>query len=328
MTQSVCFIIDTLSELNLKKDTSLAFMLEAQARGFEVYAVYQQDIFLNNDIDQNSKPQVFGLLKRMKLEKNAQLIQWQVEAEQVQNLNTMRFIFIRQDPPVDENYLNTTYLMDILQLQGVSVVNNPTSVRNCNEKLFAYQFPQCLVPSVVSTQKTIFHEFLDQWQDIIVKPLNGMGGQGIFRVKAGDQNLDSIVETLSAAGQIQIMAQRYIPEIVEGDKRILLINGKPIDYALARVPQKDALRGNLAAGGQGVGLPLTQRDRWLCEQIGPTLVEKGLIFVGLDVIGQYVTEINVTSPTCVRELDALFDLNISGVLFDQLEYIKTLTEDH
>ena len=169
---------------------------------------------------------------------------------------------------------------------------------------------------------SIFHEFLAQWQDIIIKPLNGMGGQGIFRVKQGDQNLDSMLEMLTEGGKIHVMAQQYIPEIVKGDKRILLINGKPIDYALARVPQDGALRGNLAAGGRGVGLELSDRDRWLCEQIGPSLVQRGLYFVGLDVIGDYVTEINVTSPTCVRELDEIFGLNISAILFDQLEYLK------
>jgi len=314
--------MDRLESLNLKKDTTLAFMLEAQQRGYSVFATYPHLLTIENNRDKDSVANIRITTSAQKVNLHIQAektIAWEVVEEKTIYLDSMDIVFMRQDPPLDLRYLNTTYILDIVQAHGVKVVNNPTSVRSANEKLMAYFFKDCGPPSLVSTQKSLFKAFLQKWQDIIIKPLDGMGGQGIFRVKLGDQNLDSIIETLSSNGLTHLMAQKYLPEIVDGDKRILIINGKPISHSLARIPQAGELRGNLAAGGSGVAKPLTERDRWLCAQVGPKLVEAGLTFVGLDVIGDYITEINVTSPTCVRELDAQLNMNISGLLFDQLE---------
>jgi len=193
-----------------------------------------------------------------------------------------------------------------------------TSTRPSNEKLFATDFPQCCAPTLVSSQSTLLRNFVQEFGDTVMKPLDGMGGSNIFRVRKDSPNISVVIEVLTQHGKTPIMAQRFVPEITEGDKRILMINGEPVPYALARIPKEGELRGNLAAGGTGQGRELSDRDRWICEQVGPTLKRKGLYFVGLDVIGDYLTEINVTSPTCIRELDAIFDINIAGQLFDTL----------
>jgi len=215
-------------------------------------------------------------------------------------------------------------VLEAAQRGGVQVINDPRSLRDCNEKLFALQFPQCIAPTLVARDTGELRRFVAEHGEAVLKPLDGMGGRGIFRVKAGDSNLNSMLETLLAGGphgegrQFAI-AQKYLPEIVKGDKRILLIDGEPVPYALARIPQGDEFRGNLAAGGRGEGIPLSDRDRWIAAQVAPELRRRGLRFVGLDVIGDYLTEINVTSPTCVRELDKQFGLNIAGQLFDAIE---------
>jgi glutathione synthase len=202
---------------------------------------------------------------------------------------------------------------------GVLVVNKPSSLRNANEKLFALQFPQCTPPTLVTSQANKIKNFVSQHETVILKPLGGMGGSSIFRTDKDDQNINVIIETLTQHGKHLIMAQRFIPEISKGDKRILLIDGVPVPYALARIPQKGDVRANLATGGIGEGMPLSEHDKWICEQVGPRLKQEGLLFVGLDVIGDYLTEINVTSPTCIRELDTQFDLNISALLMDRIE---------
>ncbi|MCG8611539.1 MAG: glutathione synthase, partial [Pseudomonadales bacterium] len=213
-------------------------------------------------------------------------------------------------------FVFATHILEQAEKLGVLVVNKPQSLRDFNEKLFATQFPQCCPPLLVSASAERIRTFYGEHQDIILKPLDSMGGNSIFRVKANDANLGVIIELLTGHGRKKIMAQKFIPEISAGDKRILLINGEPVPYALARIPMQGENRGNLAAGGTGVGQPLSDRDRWICAQVGPTLKEKGLLFVGIDVIGDYLTEINVTSPTCIRELDKQFELDIAGQLMD------------
>ena len=234
------------------------------------------------------------------------------------DLADLDIILMRQDPPFNAEYIYATYLLEKVEREGVLVVNRPGSVRDSNEKLFATDFPQCCAPTLVSSQSTLLRNFVQEFGDTVMKPLDGMGGSNIFRVRKDSPNISVVIEVLTQHGKTPIMAQRFVPEITEGDKRILMINGEPVPYALARIPKEGELRGNLAAGGTGQGRELSDRDRWICEQVGPTLKRKGLYFVGLDVIGDYLTEINVTSPTCIRELDAIFDINIAGQLFDTL----------
>jgi glutathione synthase len=226
---------------------------------------------------------------------------------------------MRKDPPFDMEYLYTTCLLERAENAGVLIVNKPAALRNSNEKLFTAWFPDCCAPSLVSRDPARLRAFLDQQTDIILKPLDAMGGASIFRVRAGDPNISVILETITELGQRTAMAQVFIPEISAGDKRILMIDGEPVPYALARIPAQGETRGNLAAGGRGEGVELSERDRWICARVGPELRARGLLFVGLDVIGNYLTEINVTSPTCIRELDRIYGLDIAGQLMDCLE---------
>ncbi len=228
-------------------------------------------------------------------------------------------LLMRKDPPFDMEFVYSTYLLQLAQEQGCLVVNNPQSIRDANEKLFTAWFPQCCPETLVSRNEKDFRAFLDKHQDIIVKPLDGMGGSSIFRVKQGDPNVGVIIETLTELETITAMAQKFIPEIKSGDKRILMVDGEPIPYCLARIPATGETRGNLAAGGRGEARPLSESDYKIAKQVGPTLKAKGLIFVGLDVIGDKLTEINVTSPTCIKEIDAAFSTNIASTLFDAIE---------
>jgi len=237
-----------------------------------------------------------------------------LEAGETIALTEMDAVFMRTDPPIDDLYLNATQVLDFARRQGVLVVNDPRALRDANEKLFALEFPQCTPPSLVSADAAQLLAFVAEQRDVIFKPLNAMGGRGIFRVKLGDPNSNVIIETLTEHGHDLIMAQRFIPEIAQGDKRILIVDGVVVPYALARIPAQGENRGNIAAGGKGVGVPLSERDHWICQQIIPALKERGLLFVGIDVIGDYLTEINVTSPTCIRELDAQYGLDIAGDL--------------
>jgi glutathione synthase len=234
-------------------------------------------------------------------------------------LQELDAILMRKDPPFDLEYIYCTYLLEQAEESGTLIVNKPASLRDCNEKLFTRVFPQCCVDTLVSRKPEILKAFIERHQDIIIKPLDGMGGQSIFRVRAGDPNTNAIIEAVSHHGRSQTMVQRYIPEISAGDKRILLVDGVAIPYALARLPAPGENRGNIAAGASTRGQPLSERDQWLCEQVGSELRARGLMFVGIDVIGDYITEINVTSPTCIRELDREFDLNISADLFACIE---------
>ena len=220
---------------------------------------------------------------------------------------------------MDMEYLYTTYFLEDAERQGTLIVNRPASLRDCNEKLFTGWFPQCCAPSLVSRDAARLRAFIKEYGDVVLKPLDAMGGASVFRVRHNDPNISVILETLTAMGRRTAMAQEFIPEIASGDKRILMVDGEPVPYALARIPAQGETRGNLAAGGRGEGVELSERDYWICEQVGPELRQRGLMFVGLDVIGDYLTEINVTSPTCIRELDALYDLDIAGQLMDCIE---------
>lgn len=319
MTIKLGIVMDPIASINTKKDSSFAMLLEAQRRGYDIYYMEMTDLFIENN-------QAMAFTRSLKLEDNSnhwfQFLNIS-EAHSEQNsaipLEELDVILMRKDPPFDMEYIYATYILELAEQRGTLIVNNPRSLRDANEKLFTHQFPQCTVPTLVSRNQSQFKQFLQTHDDIIVKPLGGMGGHSIFRVKKNDPNLNVILETMTDHAKQYIMAQRFIPEISAGDKRILLINGKPVDYALARIPTEGETRGNLAAGGSGVGVPLTDRDYWLCQQVAPRLKEMGLIFVGMDVIGDYITEINVTSPTCIRELDKLYDLNISGLLMDVIE---------
>jgi glutathione synthase len=226
---------------------------------------------------------------------------------------------MRKDPPFDMEYIYATYLLERAEGQGVKVFNKPQSLRDCNEKFFATYFPECCPPLVVSRNLDVLRDFHAKHRNVVFKPLDGMGGKSIFRLMENDPNLSVVLETLTDSGRSQIMGQVYLPEIVDGDKRILMVNGEPVPYALARIPAAGSTRGNLAAGGRGVGQPLSDRDRWIAEQVGPELKKRGLAFVGIDVIGDYLTEVNVTCPTCIRELDAQFSIDIGSMLFDHVE---------
>jgi len=304
-------VMDPIDSINYKKDSTLAMLLSAQSRNWQLHYMEPQDLYLDQGIASAS-------MRKLEVAANPQCW-YSLGVAQDRALSDLDVILMRKDPPFDNEFLYATQLLEMAEDKGSLLVNRQQSLRDFNEKLFATRFPQCCPPLLVSRNMQRLRGFHAEHQDVIFKPLDGMGGMSIFRVGPQDPNLSVILELLTQHGKRQIMAQRYIPEIVKGDKRILMIDGEPLDYALARVPLAGESRGNLAAGGTGVGVPLTERDRWICQQVGPTLKQKGLIFVGLDVIGDYLTEINVTSPTCIRELDTAFGLDIAGQLMDCIE---------
>lgn len=304
-------VMDPIGSINVKKDSTFAMLLEAQRRGWEIFYMEQRDLWLRDGAAR-------ARVRALRVQDNPEhWFEFGVEREQA--LAELDVLLMRKDPPFDMEYIYTTYILERAEAAGVLVLNKPQALRDANEKLFTAWFPQCTPPTLVTRDKTRLRAFLNEHADIILKPLGGMGGASIFRLRAGDPNVNVAIETLTAHETRYVMAQRFIPEISAGDKRILLVNGAPVPYALARIPAPGETRGNLAAGGSGVGVELSARDRWICEQVGPMLREKGLLFVGLDVIGDYLTEINVTSPTCIRELDALYGLNIAGTLLDVIE---------
>ncbi|SEG82268.1 glutathione synthase [Marinobacterium lutimaris] len=311
MTIKVGIVMDPIESITFKKDTSLGLLHAAQRKGWELHYMEQSHLFSRDGVAQ---------AKMAPLKVAMDPDNWFERGEYaVRPLADMDVILMRQDPPFTNEFLYTTHLLAMAERDGVLVVNRTQSVRDCNEKLFATQFPQCCPPVLVTRDAQLLRDFHAEHQDVIFKPLDGMGGSSIFRIKEDGVNLGVIIETLTEHGQQTIMAQKYLPEIKDGDKRILMINGEPVPYALARIPSAGETRGNLAAGGRGEGRPLSDRDRWICAQVGPTLKEKGLYFVGLDVIGDYLTEINVTSPTCLRELDNQFGLDIGMQLMDCIE---------
>jgi glutathione synthase len=302
--------MDPIGSIKIHKDSTFAMLLEAQARGWVVRYMEQNDLFLRDG-------QTFAHHHALRLIENEH--RWHELGESLtEPLAAMDVVLMRKDPPFDMEYIYTTYLLERAEDAGVLVVNKPRSLRDANEKLFTAWFPQCTPPTLVTRSSEQIRSFLAEHGDIILKPLGGMGGESVFRLRRGDPNTNVVLETLTADETRFAMAQRFIPEIAQGDKRILLVDGEPIPYALARIPAEGETRGNLAAGGTGVGVPLSERDRWICAQVGPVLRERGLLFVGLDVIGDYLTEINVTSPTCIRELDRLYGLHISAGLMDAI----------
>ncbi|MFK7160309.1 glutathione synthase [Marinospirillum sp. MEB164] len=304
-------VMDPIQQINYKKDTTLALLLAAQKRGWQLKYLEIDDLYLDQ-----GRP--WGRMRDLQVMADEQ--QWFRLGEPVTApLAELDILLMRQDPPFDRAFLTSTWLLEAAEKEGVLVANRPQSLRDCNEKLFAQQFPQCCPPTLVTSQLDLIRAFHAEHQDVILKPLDGMGGMGVFRIAADGMNLSAVVEQLTEQGRYPIMAQRYLPEITEGDTRILVINGEPVPFGLARIPMAGETRGNLAAGGRGVARPLTERDYWLVAQVAPTLKAKGLYFVGLDVIGDYLTEINVTSPTCVRELDAQCGLDIASQLMDCLE---------
>lgn len=304
------FILDPYANLNIAKDTSVAMMREASARGHTLYVCQQHDIFLRNEV-------VHFNVQRITL---AEGNEWYKLGEVTQVLpSDTDAILMRKDPPFDNEYLYSTYLLELAEKQGGTVINNPAAVRSWNEKLSVARFPQFCPEFLVSSNPQQIRGFLTEQQDIVVKPLDGMGGTSIFRLTLNDPNIGVILETITNFGKQTIMAQQYLPEIKQGDKRIIIINGNPLDYALARIPQGGETRGNLAAGGKGVAQPLTKRDIDIATTIGQTLKKEGLFFVGLDVIGDYVTEINVTSPTGIVELAAQTPCKPASVFLDALE---------
>jgi glutathione synthase len=313
---SVAVLMDPIGAIKTAKDTTFAMLLEAQRRGHALYYMEQGDLALHDDVP-------FARLAPLSVTEGP--VNWFSLGERAwRDLRELDVILMRKDPPVDAQFIYDTMVLEAAQRGGVQVINDPAGLRDCNEKLFTLQFPQCIVPTLVARDATELRRFVAEQGEVVLKPLDGMGGRGIFRVKAGDSNLNSMLETLLAGGprgegRQFTVAQKFIPQISAGDKRILVVDGEPVPYALARIPQGDEFRGNLAAGGRGEGVPLSERDRWIAAQVAPELRRRGLRFVGLDVIGDYLTEINVTSPTCVRELDQQFGLNIAGLLFDAIE---------
>ncbi|NWN90217.1 glutathione synthase [Marinobacter adhaerens] len=311
MTVRLGVVMDPIEDIHFAKDSSLAMLWAAQNRGWEIEYMELPDMYLDGG---KAMARTRSLTVRMDPEDWYSFGQTRERA-----LGDLDVILMRQDPPVDREFLIATYILDSAEQQGALVVNPAATLRDCNEKLFATQFEDLTPPLLVSRSADRFREFYARHGDIIMKPVDGMGGQSIFRVKENDFNLGVIIETLTNYGAHQAMAQKYIPEISDGDKRILMIEGEAVPYSLARIPSQGENRGNLAAGGRGEGRELTERDREICARVAPAIKEKGLMFVGLDVIGDYLTEINVTSPTCIRELDTAFGLSISDLLMDAIE---------
>ncbi|WP_046078939.1 glutathione synthase [Halomonas sp. HG01] len=301
-------VMDPIADLSFKKDTSLAMLWAAQDRGWSLHYMEQEDLFLRDG-------RAHARMCDLEVFRDAE--RWYALGEaEARPLAELDVVLMRKDPPVDGHFLNAVHLLGFAEREGVLVVNPTRALLECNEKLFAQQFPECCAPTLVSCRETELRAFHAEHGDVILKPLDGMGGSGIFHVQPDGRNLGAIIETLTEGGRRQIMAQRYLPEIKDGDTRILLVDGEPVEYGLARIPSAGETRGNLAAGGQGVSRELTDRDRWLIGQVQPMIHEKGLMFVGLDVIGDYITEINVTSPTCVREIDDQRGTDIAGQLMD------------
>jgi glutathione synthase len=311
MTLSVAVLMDPIEAIHVEKDSTFAMLLEAQRRGHRLLYLTQASLAVRD-----AAPWAHVAALRVRDDAN----DWfALDAPQWLDLREVDVILARKDPPFDAQFLYDTMVLELAQRAGALVVNDPRALRDANEKLFSLHFPQCIPPTIVAREASEIKRFVSEHGDVVIKPLDGMGGRSIFRSGRGDPNLNVILETLTDNGRCFAVAQRYLPEIRDGDRRLLLIDGEPVPYVLARMPQGDDFRGNLARGGKGVGLPINERERWIAHEVGPELRARGMLFVGLDVIGDYLTEVNVTSPTCIRELDKLFGLNISGQLFDVIE---------
>jgi glutathione synthase len=305
-------VMDPIGSIKTYKDSTFAMLLEAQSRGWQIAYMEQSDLYL---LDGVSRAHTHSLSVT-----DNENSWFEFGDSNDIALSELDVILMRKDPPFDSEYIYTTYLLELAEAAGTLVVNSPQGLRDFNEKLATAWFPQCCPPTLVAREAARVREFLKTQEDIILKPLGLMGGASVFRLTQTDPNIPVVIEQLTDHGRRFIMAQRYIPEIREGgDKRILLIDGEPVPWALARIPAAGETRGNLAAGGTGVGVELTERDRWICSEIADALRSKGLVFTGIDVIGDYLTEINITSPTCIRELDNIYNINIAGMLLDAIE---------
>lgn len=320
MTIKLGIVMDPISSIDYKKDSSFPMLLAAKKRGWQLFYMEQGDLYQSNGI-------AYGSMCSLSV--NANPLDWySLDKYEDIALSELDVILMRKDPPFNMEYIYSTYILEQAYAAGVLVVNKPQSIRDCNEKYFATAFPQCMPPTIISRNARLIREFIAEHQDVVLKPLDGMGGTSIFKTHTNDPNLSVIIETLIDNGKRQAMVQQFIPDIASGDKRILMIDGKPIPYALARMPAEGEFRGNLAAGGKGIGQPLSDQDNYIAHQVGPVLRQKGLLFVGLDIIGNYLTEINVTSPTCIRQLDNQFKLNISDTLMDAIEKKLARSSDH
>ena len=311
MPFDIAVVMDPIESITVRKDSTFALLLEAQRRGHRLHYVL---------------PGSLGIADGRACGRQAELAVrddpagWFSLGEPASRpLDSVQVVLMRRDPPVDAGYLHDTFVLSLAATAGVRVVNDPQGLRDMNEKLYALHFPRCCPPTVVDRDPARLRAFVLEHRDCVLKPLDGMGGRSIFRARADDDNLKVIIETLTRGGSELIMGQRFIPQIVDGDKRILLVDGEPAPYALARIPQAGDFRGNLAVGGRGVARPLSDRDREIAAEVGPEVRRRGMLLVGLDVIGDFLTEVNVTSPTCIRELDAQCGLNIAGGVFDALE---------
>lgn len=311
MTIGLGVLMDPIGSISIKKDTTYAILLAAQDRHWPIYYWEQKDLYLDGGVP-------YARVRELKLFRDTH--HWFAFGdEDTIPLEQLDALLMRKDPPFNMEYIHTTYILEQAEARGVLVVNRPQALRDANEKMFTAWFPQCIPPTLVTRCYTDLRGFLENHRDIILKPLGGMGGESVFRVTVTDPNINVIFETLTDCQHRFIMAQRYLPEIRDGDKRVLLIDGTPVPYSLARIAPQGETRANLAVGGHGEGKELSERDRWICDQVGPTLREHGIVFAGLDIIGDYLTEINVTSPTCVRELDAIYGLEIGAQLLDAIE---------
>jgi glutathione synthase len=311
----LAFIVDPLDGFKIYKDTSFAMMREAAARGCELYTLQQEDIFWR-------KHRVAGNAQRLTLTGN-EYPWYRSDAAVETDLAAFDAVIMRKDPPFDTEYFYSTYLLETAEAHGARVFNRPQAIRDHSEKLSIARYARFITSTVVTRLESVLREFLAEHGDVILKPLDGMGGASVFRVRHDDPNVGVIIETLTQLGTRTIMAQRYLPEIVDGDKRVLLIGGKPVPFCLARIPKAGETRGNLAAGGTGVARELTPRDREIAEALAPVLYAQGLLLVGLDVIGSCLTEINVTSPTCFQEITQQTGCNVAGLFMDALaESIK------
>ncbi|MCW8926120.1 MAG: glutathione synthase [Xanthomonadales bacterium] len=304
-------IMDPIAGIKTYKDSTFAMLLEAQRRGHTLHYMEAGRLFVADG----------HLMASMQLlEVRDDPHDWfSLETADITAVDALDIVLMRKDPPFDMDYIYATYMLELAEKAGALVINRPQSLRDANEKFFISNFPQCCVPMIVGSQSGLIRDFVRTHGRCVVKPLDGMGGESIFQVSDKDPNLNVILETITRHDTRAVMAQRYIDEISSGDKRILIVDGEPVPFALARFPGQGDFRGNLAKGGSSKGMPLSERDRWICSQVAPELKQRGILFAGLDVIGDWLTEVNVTSPTCIRELDAEYSLNIAGQLFDAAE---------
>jgi len=304
-------VMDPISQIKPRKDTTLAMLLEAQRRGWSLFYMELADLHVR---DGEARARMRGLSVA---DDDERWFEWSDSREAP--LQDLDIVLMRKDPPFDMEYIYTTYILDRARIAGSLIMNDPEALRNMNEKAFTAWFPECVPDTLITRSMDEMRAFLARHGHVVVKPLGGMGGRSIFVIRKGDKNANVVFETLTDYGRQFAMAQTYIPEISLGDKRILLFDGEPVPYALARIPSEDDNRGNLVMGATGKGQPLSDRDREICARVGPVLRDAGVIFAGIDVIGDFLTEVNVTSPTGMREIDAQFDLNTAGLMFDAIE---------